>query len=266
MPNASNTSDVLAAHRRERRDRERAVVAVQGPEARGPAWPPVAPRPPRCTASASSRFEWGGATCLVAGTGYTGEDGVECAVPAEVAAGFWEAVLAQGIAPGRAGRPRHAAPRGGAPAARARARPGHHAAPGRAGLGRGLGQGRLHRARRPRGGAGRPARPGACAASWPTAASRLRDGCRHLPRPDRGRHPDQRQLLAHARVRHRARLRRGRCAAPRRRRRHGRPAGARAAAPSWCAHPCGRSARRRSSRRAATGPASAGAPYSGQHN
>jgi aminomethyltransferase len=35
----------------------------------------------------------------VAGTGYTGEDGVECAVPAAVATEFWEAVLAQGIAP-----------------------------------------------------------------------------------------------------------------------------------------------------------------------
>ena len=45
------------------------------------------------------RFEWGGATCLVAGTGYTGEDGVECAVPAEVAVDFWDAVLAQGAAP-----------------------------------------------------------------------------------------------------------------------------------------------------------------------
>jgi aminomethyltransferase len=45
------------------------------------------------------QFEWEGAPCLVAGTGYTGEDGVECAVPADVAPGFWDAVLAQGIAP-----------------------------------------------------------------------------------------------------------------------------------------------------------------------
>ena len=44
-------------------------------------------------------FEWNGAPCLVAGTGYTGEDGVECAVPAEVATDFWEAVLSQGIVP-----------------------------------------------------------------------------------------------------------------------------------------------------------------------
>ena len=33
------------------------------------------------------------------GTGYTGEDGVECAVPAEHAGAFWEAVLAAGVVP-----------------------------------------------------------------------------------------------------------------------------------------------------------------------
>ena len=33
------------------------------------------------------------------GTGYTGEDGVECAVPADAAAAFWEAVLGAGVPP-----------------------------------------------------------------------------------------------------------------------------------------------------------------------
>ena len=32
-----------------------------------------------------ARFTWSGVECLVAGTGYTGEDGVEVAVPAEAA-------------------------------------------------------------------------------------------------------------------------------------------------------------------------------------
>jgi aminomethyltransferase len=36
---------------------------------------------------------------VAAGTGYTGEDGVECAVPAEIAPAFWDAVLAAGVAP-----------------------------------------------------------------------------------------------------------------------------------------------------------------------
>ncbi len=48
---------------------------------------------------AVERFEWAGVTCLVAGTGYTGEEGVECAVPSEIATAFWEAVLGQGVAP-----------------------------------------------------------------------------------------------------------------------------------------------------------------------
>ncbi len=36
---------------------------------------------------------------VVAGTGYTGEDGVECAVPAEAAPAFWQAVLEAGVVP-----------------------------------------------------------------------------------------------------------------------------------------------------------------------
>jgi aminomethyltransferase len=44
-------------------------------------------------------FTWDGTECLVAGTGYTGEDGVECAIPADRAPAFWDAVLAAGVAP-----------------------------------------------------------------------------------------------------------------------------------------------------------------------
>jgi aminomethyltransferase len=98
MPNASNTSDVLDAIGGTDVTGERAVIAIQGPEART--------RLAEVSSAAAAvhrfnveRFEWGGATCLVAGTGYTGEDGVECAVPAEAALGFWEAVVARGIVP-----------------------------------------------------------------------------------------------------------------------------------------------------------------------
>ncbi len=35
----------------------------------------------------------------VAGTGYTGEDGVECAVPVEAASDLWRAVLSAGVVP-----------------------------------------------------------------------------------------------------------------------------------------------------------------------
>ena len=42
---------------------------------------------------------WDGVDLLVAGTGYTGEDGIEIAVPAADAPRLWDAVLASGVAP-----------------------------------------------------------------------------------------------------------------------------------------------------------------------
>src|SRR5580704_12061702 len=98
MPNASNTRDVLAALGGHDVTEERAVVAIQGPEARA-RLSGVAPGAAAVHRFCVEPFEWHGAQCFVAGTGYTGEDGVECAVPADVATEFWEAVLSQGIAP-----------------------------------------------------------------------------------------------------------------------------------------------------------------------
>lgn len=98
MPNASNTAHVVEAIGGADVTPDRAVIAIQGPEARE--------RLAGVSAEAAAvhrfnveSFEWGGATCLVAGTGYTGEDGVECAVPLDVARPFWEAVLGRGVAP-----------------------------------------------------------------------------------------------------------------------------------------------------------------------
>ena len=47
----------------------------------------------------STPFVWEGVACVAAGTGYTGEDGVECAVPADAADGLWTALLATGVQP-----------------------------------------------------------------------------------------------------------------------------------------------------------------------
>jgi aminomethyltransferase len=103
MPNASNTARVIDALAGEglRVDdvtAERAVIAVQGPGARQ--------RLAEVSEAAASvgrfrveRVRWDGVDVTVAGTGYTGEDGVECAVPSEHAARFWEAVLAAGVEP-----------------------------------------------------------------------------------------------------------------------------------------------------------------------
>jgi aminomethyltransferase len=98
MPNASNTERVVSALGGEDVTGERAVIAIQGPEARarlGEVWP---------EAAAVGRFRvggvaWQGVPCVVAGTGYTGEEGVELAVPADVAVDVWRAVLAAGVVP-----------------------------------------------------------------------------------------------------------------------------------------------------------------------
>jgi aminomethyltransferase len=98
MPNASNTSRVVAAIGGEDVTAERAIIAVQGPQARA-LLSAVSPDAAAVPHFAVSRVEWAGISCLVSGTGYTGEDGVECAVPAARAEEFWSAVLAAGVTP-----------------------------------------------------------------------------------------------------------------------------------------------------------------------
>ena len=98
MPNASNTSRVVAAIGGQDVTAERAIIAVQGPEARA-RLASVSPEAAAVHRFAVAAFEWEGADCLVAGTGYTGEDGVECAVPAASAVAFWDAVLGTGVLP-----------------------------------------------------------------------------------------------------------------------------------------------------------------------
>lgn len=103
MPNASNTDDVVAAFSAdgvEARDTtaERAVLAVQGPNARAV----VASFCPE--AAAVGRFRVAeldvlGHGCRVAGTGYTGEDGIELAVPVDAAEEVWSAVTGAGATP-----------------------------------------------------------------------------------------------------------------------------------------------------------------------
>lgn len=98
MPNASNTDGVRAAIGGTDTTSSRAVIAVQGPDAKRL----VATVFPE--AGAIGRFRvadatWNGHPCTFAGTGYTGEAGVEIAVPAEAAPGLWKALLAADIPP-----------------------------------------------------------------------------------------------------------------------------------------------------------------------
>lgn len=98
MPNASNTDRVTGAIGGDDITADRAILAVQGPEARD-RLAAVFP-----DAGAVGRFRvatctWEGVDCTVAGTGYTGEAGVEIAVPADRAPSLWEAIMGVGIGP-----------------------------------------------------------------------------------------------------------------------------------------------------------------------
>ena len=98
MPNASNTSRVIEAIGGTDVTHERAVIAVQGPDARA-LLASVAPDAAAVGRFRVTRFTWQGGPCVAAGTGYTGEDGVEIAVPPSHAPALWAAVMATGIAP-----------------------------------------------------------------------------------------------------------------------------------------------------------------------
>ena len=99
MPNASNTSRVLdALGVGQEVTASRAIIAVQGPNARA-SLEKVSPGAAAVTRFHVERVSIDGVECVVAGTGYTGEDGVELAVPAEHAVAVWDAVLAAGVVP-----------------------------------------------------------------------------------------------------------------------------------------------------------------------
>ncbi len=99
LPNAANAAGVTAALSQsvDRRP-ERALLAVQGPEAKQ--------RLATVSAEAAQvgRFRvkeiaWQGHQLLVAGTGYTGEQGVEIAVPQAAAESLWAALVEAGCDP-----------------------------------------------------------------------------------------------------------------------------------------------------------------------
>lgn len=98
MPNASNTSRVIEAISGHDTTESRAVLAVQGPFARQ--------RVQKLSDDAAEVPRFGvrrinifGTQCVVAGTGYTGEDGIEIAAPVEIAEKIFDALLAAGVSP-----------------------------------------------------------------------------------------------------------------------------------------------------------------------
>lgn len=78
--------------------RDLAMIAVQGPNARAKVWQ-VVPE----SQAATEHLKLFQSTILdqyfIARTGYTGEDGFEIILPAEIATAFWQALHAAGVAP-----------------------------------------------------------------------------------------------------------------------------------------------------------------------
>ena len=98
MPNASNTSGVLSALGGVDVTAERCVLAVQGPQARAKV-AAVDPRFAEVERFRVTRFAYRGVEVRVAGTGYTGEAGLEIAAPNEVAGELLRALVDAGITP-----------------------------------------------------------------------------------------------------------------------------------------------------------------------
>jgi aminomethyltransferase len=98
MPNASNTSGVTAVLPGTDVTSTRCVLAVQGPRARERV-AAIDERFAMVPRFGVQRFEFGSIEVRVAGTGYTGEDGIEIAVPNEAAGDLFEQLIAAGIQP-----------------------------------------------------------------------------------------------------------------------------------------------------------------------
>ena len=98
MPNASNTDHVLSAIGGVDVTATRAVLAVQGPRAKS-LLSTISEDFSNVAKFQVLQTNWQGAECVVAGTGYTGEQGVEIAVPISHAVELWQEILGAGVIP-----------------------------------------------------------------------------------------------------------------------------------------------------------------------
>ncbi len=104
MPNASNTARLRDALVEEGAPEcadittTRAVLAVQGPHARR-RLADIAPHFSGVGRFGVQPLRWDGHDCIVAGTGYTGEDGVEIHIPVAGAPDLWRRIVAAGVTP-----------------------------------------------------------------------------------------------------------------------------------------------------------------------
>jgi aminomethyltransferase len=75
-----------------------AMLAVQGPKARA-AVERIASGGELPARMRTAELDVAGAACIVCGTGYTGEDGVEILIPPDGAGAVWDALMEQGVTP-----------------------------------------------------------------------------------------------------------------------------------------------------------------------
>lgn len=98
MPNASNTDRVVSAIGGVDVTNTRAVLAVQGPKAKD-FLATINKEFAEIKKFSVRQINWRGVECIVAGTGYTGENGVEIAVPNSHATELWDAIVESGVTP-----------------------------------------------------------------------------------------------------------------------------------------------------------------------
>jgi aminomethyltransferase len=98
VANASNTKPVTDTIGGEDVTHTRAVIAIQGPSARA-VTKMVFPQAAEVAHNRVRRLSWEGHDVTVAGTGYTGEDGVELAVAVAGAEDLWNALQEAGARP-----------------------------------------------------------------------------------------------------------------------------------------------------------------------
>jgi len=98
MPNASNTDRVVQYLGGVDTTQSRCVIALQGPRARN-VMSSLSVEASEVPRNHVQVVELMGATCVVAGTGYTGEDGIEIAVPVSAATELWHQLVSNGALP-----------------------------------------------------------------------------------------------------------------------------------------------------------------------
>jgi len=98
MPNASNTDRVVQYLGGVDTTQTRCVIALQGPRARS-VMSSISVEASEVPRNHVQVVELMGTVCVVAGTGYTGEDGIEIAVPVSAATELWQQLVSKGALP-----------------------------------------------------------------------------------------------------------------------------------------------------------------------